>query len=213
MPEQPNEALPEEALRHLEAVTAALTRVLSDDGTERFELLDESRKALLSAQVLAVQASVRRHEADREVETLGFPAIVARRLQGHRNEAGLTQADLAAAMQRCGFNNWTRVTVAETEGGSRKVSLDELLALAGLYSVPMIEFLVPHALEAVRHSLGAMKEPDLRAMVVGPSDGPDWAPAIQLTLREAGEDWRPAHRLWENRRKHLGDTVESGGEA
>jgi len=213
MPEYLNEVLPEEARRHLEAAIAALTRVVGDDGTERFDLLDASQESFQAAKVVAVQASVIRQKAEGEEKILSFPRIVARRLKGHRKDADLTQADLAAAMQRCGFDKWTRVTVAETEAGSRKVSLEELLALAGLYSVPLVDFLVPHELEAVRHNLGVMKSSDFHAMVVGPSDGPGWGPAVQLTLDDAGEDWRPARPLWDNRRKHLGDTVGSGSEA
>jgi len=205
--------LPEEARRHVETLVDALVTLMIADSTERSEAINESRKALVAAQVAALQARPLHLEANRKAETMEFTNVVARRLQEHRKEATLTQANLASAMQWCGFDKWTRVTVAEVEGGARKVSLDELLALASLYSVPMVDFMLPRHRESVRSHLGEANSSVIRAMVVGPSDGPDWAPARALTFGDEGEDWRPAHRLWANRNEHLDGKVEPGDES
>jgi len=194
-------------------VVDALIQALNAQGLDRVEALEASRRSLVAAQAVVVQDSVNRFNARRNEETIEFTDVVARRLQEHRKEANFTQANLATAMQRCGYANWTRVTVAEVEGGARKVSLDELLTLAALYAVPMVEFLVPNYWESVRRPLGEVSCSVLRAMIVGPSDGPEWAPSRDLTVGDSGEEWRPAHGLWATRSTHPYGILERGDES
>ena len=109
-----------------------------------------------------------------------FPQIAGKRLHEHRSESGFTQERLAVAMQRVGHPRWTRVTCAEVETDRRKFSLSELLALATLFSVPMVEFCSPTSGSTWRiPSSDRWKKPVVEAVMVGPSDGPDWAPALQ----------------------------------
>lgn len=63
-------------------------------------------------------------------------------VKGHRERLGLRQEDLARRMREAGCL-WQRVTVAEVERGSRRVSLDELVILAAIFSVPVVDLLVP----------------------------------------------------------------------
>jgi hypothetical protein len=81
-----------------------------------------------------------------------FATVVAQRIHEHRLAGEMTQSALAAAMARAGFD-WKRITVAEVEAGAsakperrssaRRVALEELLALAAIFRVPMVNLLLP----------------------------------------------------------------------
>jgi transcriptional regulator with XRE-family HTH domain len=135
-----------------------------------------------------------------------FGEIVADNLRRLRNDAGWTQAQLAEAMSGVGYD-WKRITVAEVEGATRKVSLEELLALAALYGVPMATLLVP-GVDYLRWAGGRSLSPeDVRDLVLGTGarigdHGPDWGPAMRATGVTVGEDWRPAPAL--GKRTRLG---------
>lgn len=53
-----------------------------------------------------------------------------------RRAAGLTQAELAEAMAEIGFR-WVRQTVAETEAGRRDAKVEELVAIAAYFDMPL----------------------------------------------------------------------------
>jgi transcriptional regulator with XRE-family HTH domain len=129
---------------------------------------------------------------------------IANHLRDLRVQSGWTQADLAEAMSRLGFD-WKRITVAEAERtqNTRRVSLEEMLALAALFGVPMIELLLPSSGSVVELSdeLDAPAE-QLRALMLGAggqpgSGGAGWSPAARLTARYGR---RPASDLWRARR-------------
>ena len=68
--------------------------------------------------------------------------LVGQNLKALRVAAGLTQGELAAAMKAIGFKKWHRQTVAEAEAGRRNVTIEELVALAAYFEMPIRAFLV-----------------------------------------------------------------------
>lgn len=150
---------------------------------------------------------------DIPTEPLDFGATIARNLREIRLQTGWTQASLATAMERLGFG-WKRATVAEVEGGSRRVSLEELLALAVLYAVPMVELLLPIESEPIRWTAGSqLSSTQIRDLLYGVDDGPDgeqrliaggpgWTVAADVAGSGTGQgDWRPASDLWRELRR------------
>lgn len=59
-----------------------------------------------------------------------------------RQAIGLTQAELAGAMQAIGFDTWFRQTVAETEAGRRNITIEELVAIAAFLEMPLRALLI-----------------------------------------------------------------------
>jgi len=59
-----------------------------------------------------------------------------------RRAIGLTQAELAGAMQAIGFDTWLRQTVAETEAGRRDITVEELVAIAAFFEMPLRALLI-----------------------------------------------------------------------
>lgn len=62
--------------------------------------------------------------------------VVGQTVSALRQAAGLTQAELAAAMREMGFP-WQRQTVARIERGLRTLNVDELVALAAYFEMPV----------------------------------------------------------------------------
>jgi len=200
VPESDPEVLPEIVRQDHEAIRAALIEALNTDGPDREEAFASARGYLEAAEGKVEGIARLRAAARGEDESFDFTNVVARRLSEHRRRAGLTQANLAANMKRLGYLKWTRVTVAEIEGGTRKASLDELFALATMYAVPLVEFLLPDEWESLKHPfLGSVDSSIVREMVMGPSDGPDWTPALRVLGLSGSTDWRPARRYWAGR--------------
>jgi transcriptional regulator with XRE-family HTH domain len=69
---------------------------------------------------------------------------VGENLRRLRLASDLGQADLAGLLQEWwnlgGLGKWSRGTVASVEAGTRSVTIDELMALAGFFEVGIIEF-------------------------------------------------------------------------
>lgn len=69
--------------------------------------------------------------------------VIAENIRGFRTDLGWSQAELAQAMSRYGFN-WTPITVAEVEGKRRRrVNLEELLGLTIVFDTALAHFLLP----------------------------------------------------------------------
>jgi transcriptional regulator with XRE-family HTH domain len=78
--------------------------------------------------------------------------VLVENIKGFRDEMNWTQAELAEAMSRYGFN-WTGITVAEIEGKrKRRVSLEELFGLTIVFDTALAYFLLP-SLEDERRPL------------------------------------------------------------
>lgn len=132
-------------------------------------------------------------------------AIIGVNLKRLREAAQWKQAPLAASMVEMGFS-WSQVTVAQTEGGSRRrVSYEELFALAALFGVPVAEFLMPIAHAVEISPVVMLTAADARELVIGRSGrlggaGARWAAARRAcaTVQE-----RPAVAL--SRTSHEGE--------
>jgi len=81
--------------------------------------------------------------ASRSPRTPELDRLVGRNLRGIRDEAGLSQAEVAEGMAAGGFPVWTKQTVADVERGARKVSLDELAGLADVTECKLERLLSP----------------------------------------------------------------------
>jgi len=81
--------------------------------------------------------------ATRSSRTPELDRLVGRNLRGIRDEAGLSQAEVAEGMAAAGFGVWGKQTVADVERGTRKVSLDELAGLADVTECQLERLLSP----------------------------------------------------------------------
>jgi transcriptional regulator with XRE-family HTH domain len=81
--------------------------------------------------------------ASRSTRSPELDRLVGRNLRGIRDEAGLSQAEVAEGMAAGGFPVWTKQTVADVERGTRKVSLDELAGLADVTECKLERLLSP----------------------------------------------------------------------
>ena len=156
--------------------------------------------------------------AQRDVD---FATLAATRIRDLRRRAGLTQTDLADLMKRLGFD-WKRVTVAEIETGAegqkdrkpgRKVSLEELVGLASLFGVPMLEFILPaeddfvHLRAPSGRAHGLMGNV-VRELIIGGegrvgNGGAQWG-ASRAAAGVGDDDWRPAVDYWKSLRLRKG---------
>ena len=76
--------------------------------------------------------------------------LIGDNIRSLRLVAGLTQAELAAAMKTLGFR-WIRQTVAETEAGRRDATIEELVAIAAYFEMPL------HAIIAAPQDRGSLE--------------------------------------------------------
>ena len=166
-------------------------------------LLDALRRAL-AADVAPFR--------DSYAGVVDYPRVIGANLRRIRDEAELTQAQVADAMQRLRFD-WKRITVTQIEGATRRVSLEELISLAALYGLPVLELLWPRDDETVELYEGGppLDAEDLQELLVGKrgrqgTGGIDWEPALRLAgPAEGEEDIRPAVALWQRRRNQRTD--------
>jgi transcriptional regulator with XRE-family HTH domain len=127
-------------------------------------------------------------------------AIVGRRVTELRAIAGVTQQNISTGMRLLGIE-WSRMTVADVERGKRKVSLEELAALAALFSVPALDLLLPTGEERIALGDRSLTGETVRELFLGGGGeigvgGPDWS-----TPWEALETSGPsvlAETLWTN---------------
>lgn len=82
------------------------------------------------------------HAGRRMVEPI--EDVVARNLALYRELRGFSQESVARAMQEIGLA-WTRGTVAAIEGGSRRISLGELLTLTWALGATVEDLVTPHS--------------------------------------------------------------------
>ncbi len=120
-----------------------------------------------------------------------------------RNEAGWTQERLAGAMAAAGFS-WKRITCAEVEVGSRRISLEELLGIAMLFSVPALELLIPDDSVALDMPMADVKGPQVEELLLGSGGrlgrgGVEWTAPLSVLAMTGRTDERPAPDLWRAR--------------
>lgn len=205
---------------HLDALEDTLWRL--EHGTPLAEgLVDNADNAYERAVHAAIdKGSEQQRTRVRYARIVGWPQAIAENVRRLREQAGWTQAQLAQAMRKAGFG-WTRVTVTEAEGGSRRIVPEELLTLAGLFAEPMANLLLPFGPDAIEmpalpkdgeepgyiSRTRAVDRDDLVAAMLGHT----WrvgelSPASAEPARVVGvnapgsrADWRPAKDLHERR--------------
>jgi transcriptional regulator with XRE-family HTH domain len=161
----------------------------------------------------AVVAAVPRQPNDFASSYAGVstvPQIVGANVKRVRDEADITQAKVAEAMNRLGFD-WKRITVTQVESAARRLTLEELCCLAALFAVPVLELLVPADDDnaEIPEGRSQIDAETLRELVIGRggrvgSGGLNWQPALEVAEMSTGpDDVRPAVALWERRKTNL----------
>ncbi len=199
-------ALPKEVSEHLGVFEDRLRQLA--DGSPTHEVVDDIDRATELAVRAAYRAGEKRRAGPETAALVGFAETISANLRSVRNESGWTQEQLARGMSTVGFD-WKRITVAEVEAGSRRVSLEELVGLAALFGETVLAFLDlgPNYL---RVGTCSISRDDMFEMFLGEQGqasegGPTWVTAAWVAGAQPGEhDWRPASTLWERRRKGYG---------
>ncbi len=223
MAERARKRLSAETRKHLDALEDTLWRL--ERGTPLAEgVTDNADQAYERAMHAAIDTGSSKQRAQVQyARIVGWPQAIAENVRRLREQAGWTQERLAQAMRKAGFS-WTRVTVTEAEGGARRIVLEELLVLAGLFAEPMAALLLPHGRDAIELPAlpGAGEEPgyltrtrpiDLQTLlpaIFGHGGGVgELSPTSAEPARVAGvnapgskTDQRPAKDLHEHRREY-----------
>jgi transcriptional regulator with XRE-family HTH domain len=192
----PLDQLPVAARDHVATFIERLTELADPDvrPARRSRLLDEADQAVRIAEQRCVAHS--REQAARAADhVVDFAQAVGENVRRLRDEAAMTQAELAEVMSDLGFD-WKRITVAEAERGSRRLQLEELLGLAALFGQPMSWLLEPAVAGHVRlvgdRSLDAALVRDLVRGATFDGD-PEWPSARDaIGIAQDEPDWRPA---------------------
>ncbi len=204
MPRRPKRALPPQVAEGHDAIGDLLGAVAEGEEVQWESLVEALARTLRSARALVPD-----DEAGDYPRVVTFGQRVAEEVRRAREDAGWTQAQLADAMREAG-HAWSRVAVAEVEAQSRRVSLEELLALAVLFGLPMVRFLLPRPgdcmeLSADTRFYRTLDDSAVSEMFLGPGsrlapvDGAWERPAHVAKVRPGEPDWRPAPQLWRNR--------------
>ncbi len=199
--------LPETVEAEISSLTEAVEQVIQQQGTG-FEKLHGALDGLLRA--VADVAEVEDHPGWGTKTDL--PTIVAENLRALRDEAGWTQAQLAESMTQMGFE-WKRITVAEVENTTRRISIEELCALASLFAVSMFSLLLPSGPSDIElNDTRYLDAKTLRELMLGPggelgAGGPTWLAAARAAGTPRGSaDVRPTVDLWRNRARQENNT-------
>jgi len=182
VPKRKGQPLPPEVAERLDTAVVAMTAALSRLAEGENINLDDM--SLVIADVVTVADQVGRDKRDKRIRRppeaarkVDFSTIIAEGIREQRLKSKMTQAELAVSMARAGFG-WKRITVAEIEAAAsekpqrrkaaRRVSLEELLALAAIFRVPMLPFMVPGPGEYLAWRHGPSLDPrEVLEMLVG----------------------------------------------
>lgn len=195
------EQLPASVARRIDLIKEHLGAIAR--GARSWDEVEAEVEADLDAAVVgAVEAAAGPVVDEPDGEPVDLAAVVAANMRALRIEAGWTQAAVAEAMTRVGFD-WKRITVAEVEAGGRRLQLEELFAVAGLYGMPVVELLVPHRSHPVAWFDRTLPAAVVAELVLGRDDkpgvgGPDWLPGVLMSRQHSG---RPAHDFWRSTRE------------
>lgn len=197
---------------HLKAIAEALAAIGRGEDPEPHltAVYREADSAVRAASHLAQRGGV---SWDSPLSAT-FADIIGGNIRSVRVEAQWSQEELAQAMTGVGFS-WKRLTVTEVEGAARRLSLEELLAIAALFAVPAIELMLPDnqtALEWPNSDLHAAVVHELflgRGGSIG-EGGIRWrAPIVALRGPAVEGNPRPAADLWRYRRASSGQATEA----
>jgi len=130
--------LPPHLQEELDALTAELSRAAAGDTDRTWRSNIEQQLEDLMDRVEVHRAQERERAAlAANAQAVHLSSVIARSLKKLRNEAGWSARQLADAMVRLGFVTWKRITVAESESGKRRLSIEELLGVSVLFGVPV----------------------------------------------------------------------------
>jgi transcriptional regulator with XRE-family HTH domain len=203
--------LPKALRPHVQALSDALAAVArgEEPGDDPGELFDQ-----------AMTAATGLGGFDPYSLSVTIPDVVSGNLRRLRKEAGLSQQALADTMTALGFD-WKRTTVPDVERETypgderrpplppRRLTYPEMVAIATLYGVPVLELFTVPAGETVDlevAGLSTLTGDQLRELFVGRggvvgTGGPTWSAAAAVV---AGNVERPARQLWKTRRTEGG---------
>ena len=194
---------PAELTSHLEAIGKALDAIGSDQDDPR------NQRALSTAVDAALQTAVRLAKEKRSSSWSSpgeatFTEIIAGNVRRLRLEAGWTQQQIADAMAVIGFG-WGRETSVEVERTGRKMQLEEVVGIAALFGVPVLDILLPDDDTALDLPRTNIDRAQLCEMILGRGGemgegGPDWIAAVSV-LGAGRAVERPAVDLWQTRGK------------
>jgi transcriptional regulator with XRE-family HTH domain len=102
-------------------------------------------------------------EAKPEQQVSGIPTpeeLAGEELRRLRLARRWSQEEVARRMTASGHGNWHQTTVGKTEAAARPLRLDEAVALAGLFGVPVTQLIAPITLKAeeIEAELSTMEE-------------------------------------------------------
>jgi transcriptional regulator with XRE-family HTH domain len=126
--------------------------------------------------------------------------LIGARLRQLREAAGLRQEDIATQARVLGFD-WVRGTVAMIEGGHRRVTLEEFLALPLLLSyvgIPDISLsrLIPTDTPAQLNAQAAVSADTAHRFLTGKSAGEQDTQKGGPAVTEGRDEWDEAIALW-----------------
>jgi transcriptional regulator with XRE-family HTH domain len=90
-------------------------------------------------------------EANSEQQVSGIPTpeeLAGEEVRRLRLARRWSQEEVAKRMSAAGHSNWHQTTVGKTELASRPLRLNEAVALAGLFEVPVTQLIAPITLKA-----------------------------------------------------------------
>ena len=120
-------------------VQRAMETAMTADDFDRLKnsLAEQANKAEIAGVLMMADL-----HGEYEEEPIDFVDVPAVRFREFRVLSGWTQSGIAMHMSNLGYG-WNRTTVVEIERLRRAIGLEELLALAALFSIPVVHFLVP----------------------------------------------------------------------
>ena len=182
----------------VDTITSALNAIVSGDDVERqTEVIDVAVNTALQTAIASAPPKVAGWD---EPLTSTFGQILGANVRERRRQAGWTQEMLAESMSMAGCP-WKRITCAEVEADSRRLSMEELLVLSALFAIPAIELMTPND-DAVLELPGAYLKPrEVRELLVGQGGvvgegGLGWRLAITAVGPGLRNERRPATDLW-----------------
>lgn len=178
------------------------------DALGRLARGEDSLAAVASAMDRAVRTAIDlaydTEQQRSETRSASFAEVVGANVKAMRNDSDTTQAAVADAMAALGFD-WKRITCAEVELATRRVAIEEVLALAVLFGVPAIELFLPADDAVITWPQGDLPRRDLVELFVGHGGelgegGINWRTAARAAGRpRTRTQQRPAVAFWTNR--------------
>ena len=92
---------------------------------------------------LALACDKRDTDTMRSLRPVPYGDLLARNLRAARAAVNLSQRDVGERMRNLGFSAWLRSTMSLAEQGKRRVTAEELLALALVLETSMVRLAAP----------------------------------------------------------------------